>query len=88
VPFRDAHGIVGAAVNRASELGVELHDLPAAEQRRLLPQLRADLKQALAARAVLARRDVVGGTAPARVRAEVTRWQQQLAAWHAAPDPR
>jgi argininosuccinate lyase len=52
----------------------------ATEQRRLLPQLRVDLRQALAARAVLARRDVVGGTAPDRVRTEVTRWQQQLAA--------
>ena len=81
VPFRDAHGIVGAAVNRAVELGVELQHLPADEQRRLLPQLQVDLKQALAARTVLARRDVQGGTAPTRVRTEVTRWQQQLAAW-------
>ncbi len=81
VPFRDAHGVVGAAVNRAVELGVELHELPAAEQRRLLPQLRVDLKQALAARAVLARRDVIGGTAPDRVRAEVKRWRTMLAHW-------
>jgi argininosuccinate lyase len=81
VPFRDAHGVVGAAVNRAVELGVELQHLPASEQRRLLPQLQVDLKQALAARTVLARRDVQGGTAPSRVRTEVTRWQQQLAAW-------
>ena len=39
------------------------------------------LRQELAAGAVLARRDVVGGTAPARVRAEVEHWQTQLAAW-------
>ncbi len=81
VPFRDAHGIVGAAVNRAVELGVELQDLPAAEQQRLLPQLRGDLRAQLAARAVLDRRNTVGGTAPSRVRAEVERWQQQLAEW-------
>ncbi|MFY9341239.1 MAG: argininosuccinate lyase [Planctomycetota bacterium] len=81
VPFRDAHHVVGAAVNRAIELGVELQDLPGVEQTRLLPQLKVDLKQALAARTVLVRRDVVGGTAPSRVRSEVTRWQQQLAAW-------
>lgn len=81
VPFRDAHGVVGAAVNRAVALGVELQDLPADEKRRLLPQLQVDLKDALAARKVLARRDVVGGTAPTRVRAEVERWQAQLAAW-------
>ncbi len=82
VPFRDAHGIVGAAVNRAVALGVELQDLPADERQRLLPQLRVDLKQALAARTVLARRDVLGGTAPNRVRAEVTRWQQRLTDWN------
>jgi argininosuccinate lyase len=81
VPFRDAHGVVGAAVNRAVDLGVELQDLPADEKRRLLPQLRVDLRQELAAGAVLARRDVVGGTAPARVRTEVEHWQTQLAAW-------
>lgn len=86
VPFRDAHEIVGRAVNRALELGVELQHLPAAEQRRLFPQLQVDLPKALAASTVLARRDVVGGTAPNRVRAEVERWQQQLAAW-TAPAP-
>jgi argininosuccinate lyase len=87
VPFRDAHGIVGIAVNRAVELGVELQDLPADEQRRLLPQLRVDLRQALAAPVVLARRDVIGGTAPARVRAEVARLQQRLAAVRSNSDP-
>ena len=30
---------------------------------------------------MLARRDVVGGTAPARVRAEVERWRIQIAEW-------
>ena len=81
VPFRDAHGVVGRAVNRAAELGVELQDLPADEQRRLLPQLRTDLRQALAARTVLARRAVIGGTAPERVRAEVERARRLLSTW-------
>ncbi|HZN39036.1 MAG TPA: argininosuccinate lyase [Planctomycetota bacterium] len=81
VPFREAHGIVGAAVNRAVELGVELQDLPAAEQQRLLPQLRCDLRTALAAPAVLARRQAIGGTAPVRVKAEVERWQILISEW-------
>jgi argininosuccinate lyase len=84
VPFRDAHGLVGAAVNRAVELGVELQDLPAAERQRLLPQLTTDLKQALSVRAVLDRRSAVGGTAPACVKAEVERWQRELTAWATA----
>jgi argininosuccinate lyase len=81
VPFRDAHEQVGRTVNRAVELGVELQDLPAAEQQRLLPQLGVDLRAALSARTVLDRRAAVGGTAPARVRAEVERWEILLTEW-------
>lgn len=81
VPFRDAHGIAGQAVNRAVELGVELHELPKAEQQKLLPQLTADLSESLSVATVLARRNVIGGTAPARVRAEVERWRILMAEW-------
>ena len=80
VAFRDAHELVGKAVDRAQVLGCELQDLPAAEQRRLLPQLHLDLSQALAANVILARRDVLGGTAPRRVREQVARWQQLVLA--------
>jgi argininosuccinate lyase len=61
------------------ELGCELQDLPAADRSELLPELRHDLGEALAASAVVARRDVIGGTAPNRVAAEVTSWQGRLA---------
>jgi len=81
VPFRDAHGIAGQAVNRAVELGVELHELPKAEQQKLLPQLQGDLAELLSVDSVLKRRDVVGGTAPDRVRAEVERWRILIAEW-------
>lgn len=81
VPFRDAHAAVGKAVNRAIELGVELQDLPADEQKQLLPQLDGDLAELLSVKAVLARRNVIGGTAPERVRAEVERWRIMIAEW-------
>lgn len=81
VPFRDAHAQAGAAVNRAITLGVELHELPAETQRELLPQLHETIAESLTVDAVLARRDVVGGTAPGRVRAEVERWRIRLAEW-------
>jgi len=84
VAFRDAHELVGRAVDRAVQLGCELQDLPAAERRGLLPQLDADLQQALSATAVLARRDVLGGTAPRQVALEVARWQQRLHEWRAS----
>jgi argininosuccinate lyase len=86
VPFRDAHGLVGRAVNRAIELGVELQDLPRDEQRRLLPQLDVDLQAALAVRAVLDRRNSIGGTAPERVRSEAARWRAELDTWTTAID--
>jgi argininosuccinate lyase len=82
VASRDAHEQVGRAVNRALELGVELQDLSAADRRELLPQLDGELRELLSAAAVLARRDVVGGTAPHRVREEVARWRQELAEWN------
>ncbi len=84
VAFRDAHEIVGRAVNRAIELGVELQDLPADERRTLLPQIDVDLRQALSARTVLERRSVIGGTAPRNVAAEARRWNQLLAAFERA----
>ena len=81
VPFRDAHGIAGQAVNRAVELKVELHELPKSEQAQLLPQLQGDLAELLSVESVLNRRDVIGGTAPRRVRAEVERWRIMIAEW-------
>ena len=84
VAFRDAHEIVGRAVNRAVELGVELQDLPAEERRRLLPQIAVDLRKALSARAVLERRNGIGGTAPARVAAATEHWNQVLAMFERA----
>ena len=78
VPFRDAHERTGRVVRRAIELGVELEDLPAADRAKLLPELSGDLRKQLAVDAVLARRDVEGGTAPRRVRAAAKRWQKEL----------
>ncbi len=87
VAFRDAHELVGKAVDRAVQLDCELQDLPAHEQRRLLPQLQGDLQAALGATAVLARRDVRGGTAPRQVAAQVAHWQRRLADWQRQDQP-
>jgi argininosuccinate lyase len=78
VPFRDAHQRASRAVRRALALGVELQDLPAAERARLVPELPGDWRAALALDAVLARRDVAGGTAPRRVRQQAAGWRQAL----------
>lgn len=77
--FRDAHERVGAAVREAIERGCELRELPLERQRQLFPELAgSDLTEQLAVQAVLARRGALGGTAPARVRAEVQAWKQRL----------
>jgi argininosuccinate lyase len=78
VPFRTAHERVGAAVKRALELGVELEDLPEDERARLVPELEGSLADLLGVDAVLARRDVLGGTAPRRVKEQVRTWRKAL----------
>ena len=79
VPFRTAHERAGSAVRRALDHGCEVEHLPAADRAELLPELGDDLPALLSVRAVLDRRDVTGGTAPARVAAEVARWRDLLA---------
>lgn len=86
VPFREAHDRVGAAVNAAEEEGVELAGLGAEARARWLPELAdADLAVELSTPAMLGRRDVIGGTAMERVRAEAKRWLERLPAPEVTP---
>ncbi len=78
VPFRTAHERAGQAVVRALEHGCEVEDMPAEVLTELLPELTGDLKQLLSPEAVLARRDVTGGTAPTRVAAAAEAWLAAL----------
>ena len=79
VPFREAHDRVGAAVNAAIEEGVPLERLSAAAREATMPELAGvALAEELGTDALLARRDVIGGTAAARVAAEVERWKGLL----------
>jgi argininosuccinate lyase len=85
VPFREGHHIVGSLVARAETAGVELTELPDRDIAEVLatsadPQaqgLAGDADVAVALRSAarledaLARPDVVGGTAPVRVHAEL-----------------
>jgi argininosuccinate lyase len=84
VSFRDAHEKTGAAVRAAIELGCELEDLPPAKLKQLLPELagNVDLKTALSVDACLARRNVVGGSAPNQVAAEIKDWKKEIRSWN------
>jgi argininosuccinate lyase len=77
VPFREAHGAAGKAVRRAEVLGVGLPALPLAEYRAIHAGFGPDLPASLTLERALAEKDVVGGTAPARVREEIARVREQ-----------
>ena len=79
LPFREAHHITGRAVSRAEALGVDLADLPLADLQTLEPRVSAEVYQVLTPAASVASRMSHGGTAPAQVRAQITRWKEILA---------
>lgn len=81
LPFRDAHDRVGEAVGAAIEAGTTLAGLPDSARKAILPELDGvDLEDALNVKKILDRRDVIGGTAPSRVREEVGLWKKRLGA--------
>jgi len=73
IPFRQAHEIVGTLVRHCLATGTELRDVDAATLRRLSPRLTPDLVRTLTPARSVARRKVVGGTAPATVRRALVR---------------
>ena len=79
LPFREAHGVIGALVQRCEGEGRALHDLTLDELRAAHPLFGEDavgvrVEEALAAR------DVAGGTAPQRVAAALNEAGERLAA--------
>jgi argininosuccinate lyase len=79
VPFRDAHEAVAHAVKVALGRGVDLAELPPAELKALHPLIGDDVLAVLTLRGSLEARALVGGTAPAQVRAQIERHRARLA---------
>ena len=77
VAFRDAHEIVGKAVRAALDSGRDLAQLALDELRRFSPRIDEDVFAVLSG--VGARRNHVGGTAPAQVREAIRRAQARAA---------
>jgi argininosuccinate lyase len=84
VPFRAAHEQAGRIVRHAMETGTALESLPVATMARFAPQVDAGVLEHLTLEATLAKRDVHGGTAPARVQAALARAAAMLAEEDAA----
>jgi len=80
VPFRDAHETVAAAVKAAIARGVDLAALTLAELQGFDARIEADVFEALTLRGSMNARALVGGTAPAQVRAQIERHRARLAA--------
>lgn len=80
VPFRDAHHAVGRIVSEAIGMGLTLEDMPLDALRRHCKQIDPDVFERLSTRAVIARRDVIGGTAEPRVRHALAAARARLSA--------
>jgi len=79
VPFRDAHEMVGQAVQRAAAKGVALESLSLAELNGGAGEtITADVYDVLSVEGSVAARDHVGGTAPNQVTAALERARARL----------
>jgi argininosuccinate lyase len=78
VPFRDAHEVVGRAVQRAVERGVDLSQLELEVLRSFSPLIEQDVYGVLSLEGSVAARDHLGGTAPAQVRSALERARSRL----------
>ncbi len=72
VPFREAHELAGACVRRCEAAGTELADLSDDELAEISPHLTPEVRRVLTAEGSVAARDGRGGTAPVRVREQLT----------------
>jgi argininosuccinate lyase len=70
---------VAHAVKTATARGLELSALPLAELKALHPAVGDDVLEVLTLRGSMNARQVLGGTAPAQVLAQVTRHRARLA---------
>jgi argininosuccinate lyase len=80
LPFRDAHEVVAHAVKDAIAAGVDLSELSLDQLKAYNPAIEQDVFEVLSLRGSLNARNLLGGTAPAQVRAQVTRHRARLGA--------
>ncbi len=78
LPFRDAHETVAHAVKHAIQLGVDLSALPLATMQGFNASIDSDVFDLLTLRGSLNARNILGGTAPDQVRAQIARHRARL----------
>jgi argininosuccinate lyase len=80
VPFRDAHEITGALVQAAESRGVPLEALSDEELAAVSPRLTPEVRSVLTVEGSVASRTGASGTAPERVRAQLTALTERVRA--------
>ena len=78
LPFRDAHHITGSLVALAESKGCDLPDLTLEQMQSAHGDITNDVFDVLGVENSVASRTSYGGTAPAQVRAQITRWKEML----------
>jgi argininosuccinate lyase len=78
LPFREAHHVAGSAVKAAEAKGLPLSQLSLSDYQAIEPRIHDGLFAVLSARASMESRLSYGGTAPVRVREQITAWKTRL----------
>ena len=78
LPFREAHHVTGALVALAENKGVDLPDLSLEDMTSVHAGLTAAVYDVLGVHNSVASRTSYGGTAPMRVRQQISRWKEAL----------
>jgi argininosuccinate lyase len=78
IPFREAHEVTGKIVTRASKAGQALHLVPLADMQAVDKRITKDVFKVLTVARSVASRTSYGGTAPANVRREASKWLKKL----------
>ena len=78
LPFRDAHHFTGSLVAMAERKGCDLPDLSLEDMQSVHAAITADVFEVLGVHNSVASRISYGGTAPVRVREQVSRWKEVL----------
>ena len=83
VPFKVAHEVAGASVRYCEQRGIELMDLTDEDLAAIDPRLTPAVKEVLSVQGSIASRDGRGGTAPDRVREQLSGVRETIAAQRA-----
>ena len=78
LPFRDAHHVTGSLVAMAERKGCDLPDLSLEDMQSVHAAITADVFEVLGVHNSVASRISYGGTAPVRVREQISRWKEVL----------